>query len=38
MIFNKPNNKDKKSNSSKKVHRRVITEIDEPPMNNIYKN
>lgn len=31
MLFNRPNPKDKKSNSSKKVHRRVITEMDEQP-------
>lgn len=30
MIFNKQVPKDKKSSSSKKVHRRVITEMEEP--------
>ena len=38
MIFNKQNPKDKKSSSSKLVHRRVITEIDEPPMHTGYKH
>jgi hypothetical protein len=33
MIFSKQAAKDKKSSSSKKVHRRVITEMDEPYQN-----
>ena len=37
MIFNKQNPKDKKSSSSKKVHRRVITEMEEPPLQTAYK-
>lgn len=32
MIFTKQYAKDKKSNSTKKVHRRVITEIEEQPV------
>jgi hypothetical protein len=38
MIFNKQNPKDKKSSSSKKVHRRVITEMEDPQLQNAYKN
>ena len=30
MLFNNYHPKDKKSNSNKKVHRRVITEVEEP--------
>ena len=38
MIFNRQNPKDKKSSSSKKVHRRVITEMEEPGLQTAYKN
>jgi 23S rRNA C2498 (ribose-2'-O)-methylase RlmM len=38
MIFNKPLPKDKKSSSSKKVHRRVITEAEEAPLQSGISN
>ncbi|EFX61252.1 hypothetical protein DAPPUDRAFT_274309 [Daphnia pulex] len=38
MIFNKQNPKEIKSNSSKKVHRRVITEMEEQPQQSNYRN
>jgi hypothetical protein len=38
MIFNKQNPKEIKSNSSKKVHRRVITEMEEQPQQSAYRN
>lgn len=38
MIFGKPNPKDKKSNSTKKIHRRVITQIEESPQQPTFKN